>query len=60
MDLLQLKMPADKVELLADALETHLNSGDAHEDAAELTTILTWLRYRLARSNRQPPAASAD
>jgi len=49
MDELQLRMKVPKVELIADALESHVMTGDAQEHTAELTELVTYLRYRLAK-----------
>lgn len=46
MDLIQLKIPPEKLAKMANAIETHIISGDAQEDAQDLQKILTWLRYR--------------
>lgn len=49
MDLMQLKVPADKARLIANAIEHHILSGDAQDTEQELSEILIWLRYRIQR-----------
>ena len=57
MDLMQFKMPPDKAGTMADAIESHIMSGDAQGQEAERQDILTWLRYRISRWNQNHPAA---
>lgn len=56
MDLLQLKMPPDKAGKLADALDRYLQADVLQPDHDELNDILIWLRYRVARWNKNHPA----
>ena len=60
MDRIQLKMPPDKVAKMADAIERDLDINQAHEDAADLRGILTWLRYRLSRWNANRPTTAPE
>ena len=46
MELIVLKMPPDKVKLMADALQRDLNEHDLDPASSELAQILVWLRYR--------------
>lgn len=58
MDLLQLKAPPDRVALMADAIERDIKAGGDTHNERELTEIVSWLRYRLARIGHpgsQPP-----
>lgn len=48
MDLIQLKMPPDRVRLMADAIERDLATRNMAGDADSLRQIVTWLRYRLS------------
>jgi hypothetical protein len=50
MDEIQLRMKTSKVVLIADAIEQHVMAGDAAEKSAELTDIVTYLRYRTAKA----------
>lgn len=60
MALMQLKMPPERAALMANAIEHHIESGDAGETAAELEDILVWLRYRIARWNKHHTDPTAD
>ena len=44
---------------MADAIETHIISGDAQEHEEELSEVLVWLRYRISRWNKHHPATPA-
>lgn len=59
MDLIQLKMPPERAVLMANAIESHIISGDAQENEAALQDILVWLRYRVSRWNKHHPATPA-
>ena len=59
MDLMQLKMPPERVAKVADAIETHIMSEDAQENAQELDQVLVWLRYRLSLWAAKHPDATA-
>lgn len=59
MDLLQLKIPPDKAVKMADAIESHVSSGNAGENGPELAEIVIWLRYRISRWYKHHPAAPA-
>lgn len=59
MDLIQLKVPPDRAVLMANAIESHIISGDAQEDEKELQDILVWLRYRISRWSKTGPATPA-
>lgn len=49
---IQLRLSKHRVELIADAIEQHIDSGETGGRDAELTELLTYLRYRLARTGR--------
>lgn len=65
MELIVLKMPPERVAMLADALQRDIANGAPEGQVKELTQILVWLRYRhgkylAAKSvagvrNRKPP-----
>lgn len=46
MELIVLKVPPDRVALLADALQRDIANGAPDNQVKELTQILVWLRYR--------------
>jgi len=49
MDEIQLRMPLDRVVLVADSIERDITTGAAEENEPELRELLTWLRYRVSR-----------
>lgn len=55
MDLIHLKAPPDRVRLMAQAIERDINNGYAGDSEVQLTEVLTWLHYRLARWNAAHP-----
>jgi len=59
MNLLQLKMPPDRVELVADAIDFYIEDGKNPGRDQELTEISAWLRHRLARWHATHPATPA-
>jgi hypothetical protein len=60
MDLIQLKMPPDKVTKMANAIEHHMLSGDAGPDTSEIEVILTWLRFRIRKWEADHPETLAS
>jgi hypothetical protein len=60
MELIQLKMPPDRVELLADMIERDIKDSEDREEVQALTQVLTWLRYRLARWQAAHPPAPLE
>lgn len=46
MELIALKMPPDRVVLMADAIERDLTAHPTDTEAEQLTEVLVWLRYR--------------
>ena len=59
MELLHLKAPPDRVALMADAIERDINAGFAGPAERDLTEVLTWLRYRLAKWQAAHPDTPA-
>jgi len=59
MDLIQLKMPPDKLAAVIGALERDTDTTDPNRDTTELQGILNWMRYRLDRWNTHHPATPA-
>jgi len=59
MDLLVLKMPPDRVALIADIIERDIADSEDQEETQKLTEVLTWLRYRIARWNTAHPDTQA-
>ena len=59
MDLIQLKMPPDKAELVAGAIETYIHDNPDDSAVPDLTEILAWLRYRISRWNARHPHTPA-
>lgn len=55
MELIHLKAPPDRVRLIADVLEDYITDRPAYPKTAQLTEVLTWLRYRLARWEASHP-----
>lgn len=55
MNLIQLKVPPDKLALIIGAIERDLDINRADQDAAALQDILNWMRYRLTRWNAHHP-----
>lgn len=55
MDLMNLKVPPDKAVKMANAIESHMLSGDAQGDTEELEVILKWLRFRIAKWHQSHP-----
>ena len=49
MDEIQLKVPPERVALIVEALQRDIASGAPDSDVTELTQIMVWLRYRLAK-----------
>jgi hypothetical protein len=51
-----LKVPPERVELIANAIERDIEHNDDYLEIQELTQTLSWLRYRLNKWRaRQPP-----
>lgn len=46
MELIVLKIPPERVALMAEALQRDITTGAPEEQVRELTQILVWLRYR--------------
>lgn len=59
MDLIQLKMPPEKLEAIISALERDVSNPGPHQDTTEIQGILNWMRYRLDRWNNTHPATPA-
>lgn len=59
MDLIQLKMPPDKVGKMADALDAYIQQWPSYPESDDLKIITVWLRYRLNRWNANHPADPA-
>lgn len=59
MDEIQLRMRVTDVALVANAIESHIMAGDSQENTADLTRILAWYRYRLARAANATATANA-
>lgn len=65
MELIVLKMPPERVALLASVLQDYIEDRPNYPEIAELTHILVWLRYRHGKwlaaqsvaqvSNQEPP-----
>lgn len=55
MDLMQLKAPPERVALIADAIERDIEANPGDTETEQLTQVLTWLRYRLARWHATHP-----
>lgn len=49
MDLLQLKMPPEQAERMADAIERDIAANPGTPNSTELQKTLVWLRYRVQR-----------
>lgn len=58
MDLIQLKMPPDRVQLVAEAIERDIEARPAEATSADLREVLIWLRYRISRWNTNRGAYS--
>lgn len=56
---MHLKAPPDRVGLIADAIERDITAGFSGSDERQLTEILTWLRYRIAKWEAQHPTKPA-
>lgn len=59
MDLMQLKMPPDKVRIMADAIERDIGEQASLNHADDLKAILVWLRYRIQRWEARHPTTPA-
>jgi hypothetical protein len=59
MELIQLKMPPDKLAAVIVALERDIDTTDPGRDTTELQGILNWMRYRLTRWNASHPSTPA-
>lgn len=59
MDLIQLKMPPDQAELVADAIERDIKAHPDGPASAELHKSLVWLRYRVQRWRNNHPSDPA-
>ena len=51
MDLIQLKMPPERAQLVADAIERDIEARPDEQTSADLREVLIWLRYRVSRWN---------
>lgn len=49
MELIVLKVPPDRVTIMADAIERDLKSRGEDEHSKDLRDVLIWLRYRHAK-----------
>lgn len=49
MDLIQLKVPPDRLEIMADAIERDLKSRPEDQSSKDLRDVLIWLRFRHAK-----------
>lgn len=59
MELIQLKMPPDKLAAVIQAIERDIDTTDPDRDTTELQDILNWMRYRLSKWNASRPATPA-
>ena len=60
MDLIQLKMPPEKLTVLIESVERDIGTTDPDRNTTELQSILNWLRYRRDRWNAHRPGTTAD
>lgn len=49
MELIVLKVPPDRLMVMADAIERDLNSRGEDEKSKDIRDVLVWLRYRHAK-----------
>lgn len=55
MDLIQLKMPPDRADQMADAIERDIAAHPNEPASTELQKTLVWLRYRVQRWRNNHP-----
>jgi hypothetical protein len=56
MDLIQLKMPPERIALLAQSIQRDITASAPEDQVKELSQILAWLRYRHAKWQQAQPA----
>lgn len=59
MELIFLKVPPERIELMANAIESHVMAGDAQHNTQQLNEIITYLRWRLAKWEAAHPSQTA-
>ena len=59
MDLLQLKIPVDRVRLIADAIDQVPDNDWKTQNQDELLQVIVWLRYRIALYDTRPAVSKA-
>lgn len=56
MELIVLKIPPDRLRMVADAIDRDIMRGPQDSEAADLHQVLVWLRYRYAKWHASHPA----
>lgn len=54
MDVIQLKMPANRLTLIADCIDRDLDTDPDRDESAELSRISVYLRYRVNKAAGHP------
>lgn len=60
MELIQLKMPPERLKMIVKVIERDLIDHPADEDRQSLMDILVWMRYRLSRYGKNHPTGIRD
>ena len=59
MDLIQLKMPPERAQLVAEAIARDIKANPGTEDSRALQEVLVWLVYRVQRWRQHHPTTPA-